>query len=148
MRPNGRKPALLQDPSSYSSSQQEGCNSIQEYDKYYYYYHEQDGTEYIIHCTKKCSWITTGILIYKGCLSIIALACCLCKLMTNLWYSWLVTNGFAYLERHDILSVSVAKTGLFSNLHSPNVSNAMGINMMFWVWRASWYLVFFCSSLQ
>ena len=56
--------------------------------------------------------------------------------MANLWYSWLVTHGFAwFIVGHDILSVRVVKTGLPSNPYPPNVSNAKGMNMMFWVYH-------------
>ena len=73
------------------------------------------------------------LLTYNGCLAIIALACCLCKVMANLWYNWLATHGFAWLVQHEILSARVAKTGLLSKPHPPNVYTAMGMNRMFWV---------------
>ena len=62
------------------------------------------------------------VLIYKGCLANITQACCLCNVMANLWYNWLMTHDFAWPVRPEILSARVAKTGLLSNPHPPNVS--------------------------
>ena len=43
------------------------------------------------------------VLIYKGCLVNIALACCLCNVMANLWYNWFMTHDFAWPVRPEIL---------------------------------------------
>ena len=47
--------------------------------------YEKDGTKYTV---KRNVHVQLPVLIYKGCL-----ACCLCKVMGNLWYSWVVTSG-------------------------------------------------------
>ena len=55
--------------------------------------------------------------------------------MANLWYSWLVTHGFAwFIVGHDILSARVVKTGLLSNPHPPNVQgdehDVLGVSLL------------------
>ena len=97
----------------------------------YYYCYYWEKTRYRIRNTFLKGKVHVQVLIYNGCLAIIAQACCLCNVMANLWYNWLVTHDFAWPVRPEILSARVAKTGLLSNPHPPNVSTAMGMNRMF-----------------